>query len=200
MREEAGEALRRSETQLRLMLEAVEMTVWDWDVTNDVVELDEVGQRMLDFDGPRVSPAQESFLSRVVEDDRGRVGEAVRDAIRSGVPYAQQFRIAPRGEVRTLRFALEPNMHHGSIEARILIDNVHFAEACRAVENLTLMNDTIFTTEVYEACGTITAGPNFGIIAPGDVTMRAGHRVSFADGFLVGGGATLRVEIGPPVN
>ncbi|HUP43808.1 MAG TPA: hypothetical protein VM599_11435, partial [Thermoanaerobaculia bacterium] len=60
-------------------------------------------------------------------------------------------------------------------------------------EDLTLSNETVTTTELYEACGTLRAGNGFAVLNPGDVTLRAGT-VALESGFSVGSGARLRVE------
>ena len=54
---------------------------------------------------------------------------------------------------------------------------------------------TVTTTEVREACHIITVGPDFHIESPGDVTFRAGNLVISKDGFQVGTGAGLTIEI-----
>ncbi len=62
------------------------------------------------------------------------------------------------------------------------------------------MDQTIDTTAVLEACETIMVGPNFQILAPGDVTFRAGFMVIFASGFSVESGATMSVWIDPSLS
>ena len=63
--------------------------------------------------------------------------------------------------------------------------------------DLVLTDDTILTTVVFEACNSITVGPNFAIMGQGDVTFRAGAKVVFREVFFVGPRAVFRVEIGP---
>lgn len=101
-REQAADALRESETRLRLMLESVEMTVWDWDLRDDIVVIDEVGQKMLGFDQSVISPGFASFLDRVLDEDRQMVADEVQAVLEDERPYAQQFRVSRRGEVRTI--------------------------------------------------------------------------------------------------
>ena len=53
-------------------------------------------------------------------------------------------------------------------------------------------------TEVFEACNSITAGPNFRIVAPGgDVTLRTGNTVVLANGVSVDSGARLTIQLDP---
>ncbi len=56
----------------------------------------------------------------------------------------------------------------------------------------------IDTTEVFEACNSITAGPNFRIAAPGgDVTFRTRNSVILVNGFSVESGARLTIQLDP---
>jgi len=59
----------------------------------------------------------------------------------------------------------------------------------------------IDTTEVFEACDSITVGPNFRIAAGGDVTFRARNSVILANGlvngFSVDSGAMLTIQLDP---
>jgi hypothetical protein len=68
---------------------------------------------------------------------------------------------------------------------------------CSGNADLVLVQETICTTEVYEACFTITAGTQFIIAAPGEVTFRAGSSVALTDGFVVESGAKFTIEIDP---
>lgn len=71
--------------------------------------------------------------------------------------------------------------------------------SCSALETQVLTNLTISTSEVYEACVSIDAGPNFTVLGPsGEVTLRAGSRVILHDGFSVENGGSLRVYIESP--
>lgn len=67
--------------------------------------------------------------------------------------------------------------------------------AC-ASSDLVLSNQTVTTTEVFESCGDLTAGPGFQVAAPGDVTLRAVGKVGLESLFSVGSGAVLRLETG----
>jgi len=63
--------------------------------------------------------------------------------------------------------------------------------------DLFLMDWLIDMPETFEACASITAGPNFRIVAPGGhATFRAGNNVVLANGFSVDSGARLTIEIG----
>ena len=66
---------------------------------------------------------------------------------------------------------------------------------CGFPNDLILDNQTIATTVVFQACNTIIAGPNFQILAGGNVTFRGGQQVIMSNDFSVASGATLVVEI-----
>lgn len=65
-------------------------------------------------------------------------------------------------------------------------------------DDLVLTNDTVSSGRVEEACNTISAGPSFHVGAGGDLVLRAGARVVLGDGFSVGDGGRLEVEVRLP--
>ncbi|MGI9605153.1 MAG: PAS domain S-box protein, partial [Acidimicrobiales bacterium] len=101
-RESAAAALLESETRLRLTFESIEMAVWEWDLTTDVLSMDEIGLRMFGFAESPIFSALESFFERIFEDDRSEVRAEIRQLLEEGTPYAQQYRIVRDGEVRTV--------------------------------------------------------------------------------------------------
>lgn len=67
---------------------------------------------------------------------------------------------------------------------------------CSAADDLWLSDLTVDAEELFEACGTITLGPNFLVEEPaGQALMRAGEAVVFLDGVSVEQGGILTVEI-----
>lgn len=71
-RKHAEEALRRSETRLRLAVEAGKMYAYEWDVATDIVERSEEYASIPGLSAPRCDTRQQ-FLSRVHPDDRAKV-------------------------------------------------------------------------------------------------------------------------------
>jgi len=63
-------------------------------------------------------------------------------------------------------------------------------------QDLTLSHQTLTTAATFQTCGDITAGPNFQINAPGDVTFQARGKVALQNGFSVGTGARFAAEAG----
>ncbi|MDH3745344.1 MAG: hypothetical protein OES47_09610 [Acidobacteriota bacterium] len=73
---------------------------------------------------------------------------------------------------------------------------------CYATDGLTvdLMDDTVVSPETYEVCDTNTLGPNYAVKGPnGSLTLRAGARVVFGEGFSVLTDGVLSVETTPLV-
>ena len=56
------------------------------------------------------------------------------------------------------------------------------------VIDMDLNNQSINDTQVYEACNSISAGPAFAIVSPGEVTFRA-PSIVLKNGFSVGANA-----------
>ena len=83
--------------------------------------------------------------------------------------------------------------HSDSVPATVLVD----VTGCQGDPDLVLANDTVSTTESFEACGSITVGPSYLIQATGDVTLQAQSTITFTDGFVVDQGATLRALTAP---
>lgn len=65
------------------------------------------------------------------------------------------------------------------------------------LDSLVLENQTVTGTELFEACRTITAGPDFTVGSTGDVTFRAGEKIILRDGFSVASGGSFVAGIDP---
>jgi len=81
-------------------------------------------------------------------------------------------------------------------------DGVDFSlsasSVCSGETHLDLTSSSpVSGAESFEACETITAGGTFGIESPGDVELRAGLKIIMTNGFFVGAGATVELEIDP---
>lgn len=95
------QALRESEAQLRLALEAACMGTWNWNIlTGEIVWSANMealfGLKPGGFDG-----RYETFVNCLHPDDRDRVLNAISDAVSLGEPYEIEFRVVfPDGQVR----------------------------------------------------------------------------------------------------
>lgn len=74
---------------------------------------------------------------------------------------------------------------------------VTMVSPCPYSPTLDLSNITVTSTETYGACDTLTAGPFFAVVAPGDATFEAGNSIVLKNGFSVGLGASFRAIINP---
>ncbi|HSF20142.1 MAG TPA: Ig-like domain-containing protein [Vicinamibacteria bacterium] len=63
--------------------------------------------------------------------------------------------------------------------------------------DLVLSNETVSDPRLYVACNSITAGAGFSVVAPGSVILRAGQMVILQNGFSVGSGASLTIQLDP---
>jgi hypothetical protein len=72
-------------------------------------------------------------------------------------------------------------------ESVITIEN----EACSYV----LSHEVLDGTESYEACRSLSVGPNVQIVSPADLVLTAGESVVLSNGVSVGAGAALEVRI-----
>jgi hypothetical protein len=63
--------------------------------------------------------------------------------------------------------------------------------------NLVIDNQILSTTETFEACDTITAGPSVTIAPTGNITFQAGKRVVLRYGFSVISGGRVKVVVDP---
>ncbi|MGB5813779.1 MAG: LamG domain-containing protein, partial [Thermoanaerobaculia bacterium] len=76
-------------------------------------------------------------------------------------------------------------------------DRICRARFCLEIRDLTSL--VISSTVTYEACDTLTAGDGVQLLAPADVTLRAGDEVILRHGFSLGAGAKLTVVIDPSI-
>ena len=70
--------------------------------------------------------------------------------------------------------------------------------ACGEFEDRALSDQTVSTTETFEACHSITASSGFEVVPPGDVTFRAGNRIVLEDEFSVGVSAVFAAILETP--
>jgi PAS domain S-box-containing protein len=90
----AEEALRASEEQLRLTIDAANLTVWDWDLNKHQITWTVPSRGTLREVHAGSFPCnQEVFLSMVHPEDRKLVEEAVNRSITEGEEYQVEFRM-----------------------------------------------------------------------------------------------------------
>jgi hypothetical protein len=95
----------------------------------------------------------------------------------------------------TIRFFAD-GLNAQNFQNRSIDDLEVLGSDCAAADgfDLTLADAVVDTTELFEVCNQIVAGPNWQVQSPGDVTLRASS-VVFRNGVTVGAQARLTVEL-----
>ena len=95
---QSKEALRASEERMNLAVESAQLALWDWDVVNDQVWIQDEG--LFGFD-PRTPIDHATLGGRVHPDDRAARAAAMEHALATGSAYEAEFRVfLPDGSVR----------------------------------------------------------------------------------------------------
>ncbi|GAC1703311.1 MAG: hypothetical protein NVS9B4_11080 [Candidatus Acidiferrum sp.] len=114
-------ALRNSEEQLRMAMDAGKLGAWDWDIPRNKVSWTD---RIYEFHGLErgaFDGTVEAFAKLVHPDDRERVQRLLEDALNKRVPYEVEFRtIRPSGEVRWLFGRAEVFRDNAGVPIRML--------------------------------------------------------------------------------
>jgi PAS domain S-box-containing protein len=94
------EALRESEERMRLAAEAVNLGIWEWDLSKN--EIWATNARRAVLGSPSSGKVTfEDFISRVHPEDRVRIRRTIDDAIRDGKDYESEYRLVlPDGIIR----------------------------------------------------------------------------------------------------
>ena len=93
-------ALRESEERMRMTAEAVNLGIWEWDLSKDEIWATNARRALLGW------PASgkitlDHFISRLHPDDRDRIRQAIDDAIHKGQDFDSEYRLVlPDGIVR----------------------------------------------------------------------------------------------------
>jgi PAS domain S-box-containing protein len=94
------EALRESEERMRLAAEAVNLGIWEWDLSKDEIWATNARRALLGWP-PSGKITLEDFISRLHPDDRNRIRQAIDDAVHKGQDYDSEYRLVlPNGIVR----------------------------------------------------------------------------------------------------
>lgn len=106
----AERALRESQDRLSLATEAGDVGVWAWHIATGEVWASDHWRRMFGFGSGEILDL-EKVMQRIHLDDRGTVGDAVRQAVEQRKDYVGEFRvILPNGQERWLAA-------HGRVES-----------------------------------------------------------------------------------
>src|SRR6059058_2091283 len=114
------EALRESEERMRLAADAVNLGIWEWDLSKDEASVTDTRRAFVGW------PASgkitlEHFISRVHPDDRNRIRQAIDDAIHKGKDYDSEYRmIFSDGSVRWMSTRASVRFDANAKPARLL--------------------------------------------------------------------------------
>ncbi|HSF14760.1 MAG TPA: Ig-like domain-containing protein, partial [Vicinamibacteria bacterium] len=132
-----------------------------------------VGEAGFDQRTPNIAPV----LQEIVDGPGWSAGNSVALILTgSGVRTARSYDGSPAGA---------PRLH------------VDYVPPLANEMDLVLSNETVSDPRLYVACNTITAGTGFSVVAPGSVILRAGQMVILQNGFSVGSGANLTIQLDP---
>ena len=101
-RADAANSLLSSQTRLRLALLSGEMGTWDWDLTTNLVRLDEVEQKLLGLTDLGTGVDIEEIFGVIHEDDVEPVRAEIQAVIEERRDYRMEFRLRREGNVRWL--------------------------------------------------------------------------------------------------
>jgi len=94
------QALRESEERMRVAAEAVNLGIWEWDLSKDEIWATNARRALLGLPASG-KIALEDFICRLHPDERDRVRHTIEDAIHSGGDFDSEYRlILPDGIVR----------------------------------------------------------------------------------------------------
>lgn len=97
----AEEALRKSETQLKLALEAAQTGIWDWNILDNQVTWSENLSSVFGLEGDSLDGTYETFINLVHPEDRELVSNAIMHSIQDGANYDIEFRLVlPNSNIR----------------------------------------------------------------------------------------------------
>ncbi|WBH16232.1 PAS domain S-box protein [Sphingomonas radiodurans] len=86
------EALRNSETRLRLAVETAQLGTWDWDMATDTIEWSDVHYTLSGYDVGEVVPSYAAWSSRLHPDDRAATEHALAQARDRREVFVAEFR------------------------------------------------------------------------------------------------------------
>ena len=129
----------------------------------------------------------------LVDLDAGQLVTYTVDCTLSGTASGSLFNTA---SVAAPAGTVDPELGNNSASD---VDAVLTLGACGTFEDRALSDMTVNEPVIFEACNSISTGPAFQVLGPGDVLLRAGAMVLLGDGTSVETGAALTVVIETPV-
>ena len=126
------QALQESEERMRVATEAVNLGIWEWDLSKDEIWATNARRSLLGLPASGTI-ALEDFISRLHPDDRDRVRGTMDDAIHSGEDFESEYRlILPDGIVRWMSTRGSVHFDDSRKPARLLGISIDITERKQA--------------------------------------------------------------------
>jgi len=125
-------ALQESEERMRVATEAVNLGIWEWDLSKDEIWATNARRALLGLPASGTI-ALEDFISRLHPDDRDRLRRTMDDAIHSGEDFDSEYRlILPDGIVRWMSTRGSVHFDDSRKPARLLGISIDITERKQA--------------------------------------------------------------------
>ena len=114
------QALRESEERMRVAAEAINLGIWEWDLTKDEIWATNARRALVGWPASG-KIALNDFMRRLHPEDRDRVQQIIDDAIHGGEDFDSEYRlILPDGVVRWMSTRGSVQFDHAGKPARLL--------------------------------------------------------------------------------
>lgn len=87
------ETLRVSEERVRLVMDAIDEGLWDWNIDDGIVVHNTAWCRMFNLDPSFISHPVRVYFDRIHFEDLTRVREALNESLVEGIPYSCEYRL-----------------------------------------------------------------------------------------------------------
>ena len=115
-RVEAESARQRSDSQLRIALDAARMGLFRWDTTNDTMHWSATNAVLLGID-PLAEQSYDAWLDAIHEDDQARVRAMLEDSARTGTACETEYRVVhPDESLHWILLKAQPTSDAGVVE------------------------------------------------------------------------------------
>ncbi|MEW6211007.1 MAG: PAS domain S-box protein, partial [Acidobacteriota bacterium] len=136
-RKRMEETQRESEERLRMALDAADMGTWEWDISTDRMKWSGQQYKLYGLDPGSFDGTTESLFKIVHPQDRDRIRQSIRRAIKEGTEHNVEYRITrPDGEIRWMAVKGDVARNSDGRAARMLGVVYDITERKRAEEEL----------------------------------------------------------------